>query len=102
MEERLYNYLKEHQGEWFKKVHLYTLADNWGYSPESCGRYLRYLEEKGKIKVGYYDGKFSKHLAKYSYNPRQAKVTIEIRDGQPIAVTSNPDLFTITGIPTNA
>jgi len=84
MEERLYNYLKAGEGNWFKKVELYVLADEWGYSPESCGRYLRYLVEKGKIKVSYYDSKFAKHLAKYSYNPTPdvtPKLVEVIKDG---------------------
>jgi hypothetical protein len=88
MEEILYNYLKANQGEWFKKVHLYTLADEHGYSPETAGRCLRDLAESGKIEVGYYDGKFSKHLAKYSYNPQGDFKMIQIKmiDGKPTAV----------------
>ena len=89
MEEKLLQYLKEHEGEWFKKVQLYVYSDELGYSPESCGRYLRYLEEKGKIKVDYYDGKFAKHLAKYSYNPiivdKKPKI-ITLESGERVAV----------------
>ena len=79
MEELLYQYLKKNEGRWFKKVELYIYSDEQGYSPESCGRYLRYLEEKGKISVSYYDSKYSKHLAKYAYNPPiEKKMKIEI------------------------
>jgi DNA-binding transcriptional ArsR family regulator len=48
---------------WFKKVSLYPYFED--YSPETVGRALRSLQEKGKLEVGYYDGKYSKGLAKY-------------------------------------
>jgi hypothetical protein len=94
MEEKLLQYLKEHEGEWFKKVDLYVYSDSEGYSPESCGRYLRYLVEKGKIKVDYYNGKFAKHLSKYSYNPitydKRPKI-VELENGERVAVLEGID-----------
>jgi len=89
MEKILLDYLKKSEGQWFKKVNLYVLADDHGYSPETAGRALRDLAEKGKIKVDYYNGKYSKNLAKYSYNPQEKKTMIEITDlgdGRVIAV----------------
>jgi len=73
MKKLLLNYLISHSGEWFKKVHLYVLADENGYSPESCGRELRALEEEGKIEKQFYDGKYVSNLVKYSYNPPPEK-----------------------------
>lgn len=69
LEQRLLEYLKKCEGQWIKKVSLYVLAEEAGYSPETCGRLLRDLAESGRIKVSYYDGQFAKNLAKYSYNP---------------------------------
>lgn len=89
MEQILLTYLRENEGQWFKKVSLYVLADEAGYSPETAGRALRELAEKSKIKVDYYDGKFSKGLAKYAYNPIQpSKPRVEVREvnGQMVAV----------------
>ena len=80
-------YLEKNEGMWFKKVSLFVLAEDWGYSPETCGRRLRELEREQRIKVDYYDGKYSKHLAKYSYNPieQKQKVVIEIINNSPVA-----------------
>ena len=88
MEKILLHYLKENQGKWFKKVHLYLLADENGYSPETCGRTLRDLAEVGRIKVDYYEGKFAKHLAKYSFNPIDNKPTFTEKEinGQRVMV----------------
>lgn len=87
LEKILLNYLKENEGQWFKKVSLYVLADENGYSPETAGRLLRDLAESGRIKVAYYDGQFSKNLAKYSYNPQTIKprITLEEVDGRMVA-----------------
>ena len=63
----LLNYLKNNNG-WHKKVVLYIIADELGYSPESGARALRTLAEEGKIKVDYYDGKYAKGLAMYSFD----------------------------------
>lgn len=76
MEKILLKHLKDNKGDWFKKVELYLLADERGYSPETCGRCLRDLAERKLIKVSYYDGKYAKGLAKYSYEPKQQKVEI--------------------------
>jgi len=69
LEQRLLEYLKKCEGQWIKKVSLFVLADEAGYSPETAGRLLRDLAENGKIQVAYYDGQFAKNLAKYSYKP---------------------------------
>lgn len=87
MEKILLDYLKNHEGEWVKKVALYVLADEHGYSPETAGRDLRELAEGGKIKVKYYDGKFAKNLAMYSYNPPLEKIRrVKIINGLPTIV----------------
>jgi len=89
LESRILEYLKKCEGQWIKKVSIYVLADEAGYSPETAGRLLRDLAESGKIKVSYYDGKYAKHLAKYSYNPVQKKLNItleENKDGRLVAV----------------
>jgi len=65
LEQKLLQYINENEG-WHKKVSLFVVADDWGYSPETVGRGLRKLAEKNKINVDYYDGKYSKNLAKYS------------------------------------
>lgn len=74
LSDKLLKYLKDNNGQWFKKVNLFIIADEAGYSPESAGRCLRTLAEEGKISVDYYDGTYAKHLAKYSYNPPKEKV----------------------------
>jgi len=71
LEQRLLNYLKENEGQWVKKVSLFVLADEFGYSPETAGRLLRDLAENGKIQVAYYDSVYARNLAKYSYKPIQ-------------------------------
>lgn len=84
MKKILLDYLKAHNGEWFKKVSLYILADENGYSPESCGRELRALEEEGKIQKQFYSGKYASNLVKYSYGaiPEKVKKVIII-NGKP-------------------
>lgn len=89
LKEHLYNHLKKNEGKWVKKVQLYVLADELGYSPESVGRDLRYLEEdeKSGVERGYYDGKYAKGLVKYSYKPLpevKPKLVEIIKDGIPI------------------
>lgn len=73
----LLKYLQENEG-WHRKVSLFVLGDEWGFSPESIGRKLRELESEGKIFVEYYDGKFSKNLAQYSTKKREQKKVVEI------------------------
>lgn len=62
---KLLNNAKIKYGEalWYKKVQFYPMLEDW--SPETVGRELRILAEKGYIEVGYYDGKYAKGLAKY-------------------------------------
>lgn len=89
LEQHLLDELKKNEGVWIKKVSLYVFADELGYSPETVGRLLRDLAESGTIKVSYYDGKYSKHLAKYSYKPpakTTPKITYKEENGIRIAV----------------
>ena len=89
MENELYSYFIRHEGEWFKKVQLYVIADEAGYSPETCGRTLRDMAKIGTISVGYYDGKYAKNLAKYAYKPPEVKIptiTYKEENGRRIAV----------------
>jgi len=84
MEKILLDYLKKHAGEWIKKVQLYLVSDEAGYSPETCGRVLRELEESGKIRVDYYKGKFAPRLARYAFNPpKEIRRTVEIINDVP-------------------
>lgn len=88
LQQHILEYLQKNEGQWFKKVSLYVFADELGYSPETVGRLLRDLAESGRIKVAYYDGTFSKNLAKYSFNPivNKPKINIIMVDGQAKAV----------------
>ena len=62
---QLLNYLRTMPG-WHKKVSLFLVADQLGYSPETCGRRLRELADEGLIKAGYYNGTHAKNLTKYT------------------------------------
>lgn len=75
----LYNYIKEKNGEWIKKVELYSVAEDW--SPESVGRRLRDLETDNRIEVGYYDGKYAKNLARYRLKGARKFVTFTTEYG---------------------
>lgn len=80
-------WLRQNQG-WHKKVDLYVQFDKFGYSPETVGRQLRDLAESKEINVEYYDGTYSKNLAKYSIGEiinKRPQVTIEIVNGTPVA-----------------
>lgn len=87
LSEHLLDHLKKHEGTWVKKVSLYVVADEFGYSPETAGRVLRDLAKdkpykKAEIKVEYYDSNYAKHLAQYSYKPEnKKKIQIEVRNG---------------------
>lgn len=76
------DYLKANPKTWVKKVQLYVICEDW--SPETVGRILRDLEhdETSGVKVGYYDGRWSKNLAQYSYGevPKKTHGVI-IKDG---------------------
>ena len=76
LENSLLEWLQENEGV-HKKVHLYILGEEWGYSPESLARALRHLAETEKIHVTYYQGKYAKNLAQYSAEkpPEPVKVT---------------------------
>jgi len=65
LKNKLLNYLQTNPG-WHKKVHLFVVAEQMGYSPETCGRRLRELADEGKIKAGYYSGQYAKNLTKYT------------------------------------
>ena len=84
--EFLLNYINSKDG-FVKKVELYYQGEDW--SPETIGRELRSLEEAGKIKVDYYDGKYTKGLAMYAkkeYIKQKTNYKIEIINGIPTAV----------------
>jgi hypothetical protein len=94
LKENLLKYLQENEG-WYKKVNLYVIADELGYSPETAGRALRDLAEpkdgsEPKILVSYYDSKYAKGLAMYAKNntPKPSKekyiITGRKEDGSPI------------------
>lgn len=77
--EVLLEHLKQNRG-WHKKSELYAVAEDW--SPETCGRTLRELEESKEIVVGYYDGKYAKGLAKYAFEKQpELKTKVELVDG---------------------
>lgn len=76
----LKEYLQNNEG-WVKKVHLYVVAED--YSPETVGRELRIMKDKGEIFVDYYDGKYTKGLAMYSAQ-KPKKKTVEIINGKAI------------------
>jgi len=86
----LLNWINTHSGEWHKKVSLYSVGDEIEFSPESVGRALRMLEQEGRIKVSYYDGRWAKNLAKYSSNDFVQKkilpTIVEMPDGTRKAV----------------
>lgn len=78
-------WLRQNEG-WHKKVDLYVQFDKFGYSPETVGRALRTLAEENTIKVEYYDGTYSKNLAKYAIgDPKQLKITVVEINGQRVA-----------------
>lgn len=78
----LMEHFAAHPNTWVKKTECYVIAGEFGHSPESIGRRLRDLEEEGKIKVGYYDGKFAKGLAQYCLGEVVKKVsTIRVENG---------------------
>ena len=82
LEQHLLDYLSK-KGDWVRKGELYNIADQEGYSPETCGRTLRTLAEKGTIFVEYYKGKRGQKLAKYSYTaPLKQREVVTIRDGK--------------------
>jgi len=88
LKNEILRYINQQEG-WVKKVDLYILADQLGYSPESAGRMVRELCLENKVKVDYYDGKFAKNLAKYcrlSHEVKKPKYVEIIRDGQPVMV----------------
>ena len=64
--EVLLEHLKQNRG-WHKKSELYAVAEDW--SPETCGRTLRELEE-------------AKGLAKYAFEKQpELKTKVELVDG---------------------
>lgn len=68
---------------WLTKGQLYLVAEEEGYSPETCGRYLRDMVVAGKIQVDYYKGKRNQKLARYARleTPRFIKPKIQIING---------------------
>ena len=83
-EEVLKAHFNKYQDDWHKKVHLYAVAEDW--SPETVGRCLRDMAEEkdGKkpfLRVGYYDGKYAKGLAKYIRADKQKITYYKLPDG---------------------
>lgn len=80
-EQVLMEHFLRHGAVWFKKVDLYSVAEDW--SPETVGRTLRDMEESKKITVGKYDGKYAKGLAKYILGNYEAprKPTYKVING---------------------
>lgn len=83
LEAKLLSHLDANIG-WHKKVSLYVLADQLGYSPETCGRCLRNAAESGKIRVDYYKGTYASRLARYAsllaepkYVPQVKFITVD-------------------------
>lgn len=78
--EVLLQYLKDNPKQWHKKVNLYVIAEDW--SPETVGRDLRDMKEEKIINVDYYDGKYAKGLAMYSYeHVPKLKTKVEVVNG---------------------
>lgn len=87
LKKKLLEYLQTNAG-WHKKVHLFVVAEQMGYSPETAGRRLRELADEGQIKAGYYNGQFAKNLTKYTADqvPITESVKIVEVDGRRIAI----------------
>lgn len=82
--QQLIDYLKQNPG-WHRKVHLFVLGDEWGYSPVTIDRKLRLAAELKEIQDGEYDGRYAKGLKKYCYDkPVERKLTIKVVDGKAI------------------
>lgn len=79
LKEKLHKYINDNDG-WHKKVDLFVLGDQWGYSPESTSRRLRDLEEEGLILKDTYNGTHAKNLMKYAKlnTPLPSKPSYEI------------------------
>ena len=77
----LIKYLAQNSGV-HKKVHLYAVAED--FSAETVGRCLRTMEKKGIIHVSYYDGKYSKGLAQYSYEKPLRRQLVLTEDGRAV------------------
>ena len=80
------DYINSQEG-FVKKVELYSVAED--FSPETVGRMCRELEEEGKIKVGYYNGKYANGLATYAkadYVEKKPQIIIREVNGQRMAI----------------
>lgn len=84
--DHLKKYLTENPG-WHTKGKLYHIAEDW--SAETVGRRLRDLEEAREVQVDYYDGKYSKGLARYcaGERPKVEKKRVEIISGRAVMIT---------------
>ncbi len=76
------SHCKANIGALVKKVQFYVICEDW--SPETVGRRLRELEEEKIIKVDYYDGRYSKNLAQYSYGGIEKTITKYERVGDTV------------------
>jgi len=63
----LLDYFKVHPNQWIKKVDLFVICYEYSHSPVSTDRRLMEMENEGLIKVGKYNGKYTKNLAQYCY-----------------------------------
>lgn len=82
-EQVILSHLETHRNEWVKKVDLFTIAyEHGGFSPATTDPLLRRMERAGKIKMGKYDGQYTKNLVQYCIGEVQKKVSnIIIKDG---------------------
>lgn len=87
LKNQLLHYLATNPG-WHKKVELYLVSENLGFSPESGARRLRELADEGKITAGYYAGKYAKKLTKYTADETPQTSTVQVvtlEDGTRVA-----------------
>lgn len=80
------NHFNANINVWIKKVDIFVLANEYGYSPETTCPLLRKWEREGKIVKGKYDGKYAKGLIQYLKGtppPKQIPRMVE-RDGKMI------------------
>lgn len=61
---------------WIKKVDLFVLANEYGFSPETTCPLLRRMERNGEIIKGKYDGKYAKNLVQYLKGKQEITKTI--------------------------
>ena len=66
----LMDFIEKREYKWYKKVSLYSIAEDWDAT--TVARTLRKLAEEGKLERGEYDGKYAKGLVRYKLpEPKQ-------------------------------